>query len=506
LKPISLKTNVFANYAGFVYLAVIGVVMVPIYISRMGVEAYGLVSFYVVLQTFFLLLDLGVTPAMTREAAQYRGDATSALSLRQLLRTFELVFGTLAAGGALAVIAASGWIAASWLQVQSLPLGEIESSLALMAAVAALRWITGLYRGVIAGLEHQAWLAGFGAVTSTASFVLVVPVLDFAGRTVFVFFAHQASVALFELAVMCWKAYRLIPPSSSPVRLLPAFGPVRGVLKFALSVAFVSSVWFAVNNLDKLVLSKLLPLTDYAHFSIAVLVAGTIVVISGPISTALMPRLASLNADGDDAGFVGLYRNATQAIAIAVFPPCLLMALFAEEIVWIWTGQREIASQAWPILTIYAVANGILAMSACAYFMQFGKGDLRLHVYGNVIFAVTLIPSMIWASVRFGPMGAGTAWLVSNALYFALWVPLVHRRFVPGLHRKWLLNDIAPVLVPVLMGAAVLRAFVQVPDGRISGGVALALAGMALVMLALSGSSMARRALINRYRPPVETQ
>ena len=108
---MSLKLNVVANYAGFAYFALIGAIMVPLYIERLGIEAFGLVSFFVVLQTFFLLLDFGLTPAMTREAASFGGGAKSALSLRQLLRSFEFIFGALAAIGALGVWALSGWIA-----------------------------------------------------------------------------------------------------------------------------------------------------------------------------------------------------------------------------------------------------------------------------------------------------------------------------------------------------------------------------------------------------------
>jgi len=97
---MSLRLNVVANFLSLGYLALVGIVMVPAYVSRLGVEAFGLVSFFVVLQTFFLLLDFGLTPSMSREVARFRGGAVDALSLRQLLRGFELVFGVIAIVGA----------------------------------------------------------------------------------------------------------------------------------------------------------------------------------------------------------------------------------------------------------------------------------------------------------------------------------------------------------------------------------------------------------------------
>lgn len=496
---MSLRLNVVANYVGFVYLALVGVIMIPAYVTRLGAEAFGLVSFFVVLQTVFRLLDFGLTPSMSREAARFRGGATNALALRQLLRSFELIFGLIAAIGVVALFFLAGWVARHWLRVDTLSLEETETSLRLMAMIAALRWISGLYRGAIAGFERQVWLAGFGCMTATASFVLVVPVLDIAGPTPVVFFVYQGIIACLELGLLCFKAYRILPQTPPGMRIRPGLVPVRGVFQFALNIAFTSSIWMVLTNLDKLMLSRLLSLADYANFSIAVLLASGVMVISSPISTALLPRLARLSVEGDDRGFLDLYRNATQVIGIAVIPPCLVLAFFAEKILWSWTGSHDIAGRAWPILTAYALGNGALAISACVYYLQFGKGDLRLHVFGNVLFVAALIPSMVWATLRYGPSGAGAAWLASNALYLLLWVPLVHGRFFAGLHRRWLVADVLSPLIPALLGGFALHWLAPWPGTRLGTGLVVAVAGLLLLCLAMSGSSVARRAVISRY-------
>jgi O-antigen/teichoic acid export membrane protein len=70
------------------------------------------------------------------------------------------------------------------------------------------------------------------------------------------------------------------------------------VLKFALTIAFTSSVWVLVTQTDKLVLSGILPLAVYGYFILAVLAVSGIIVISGLISSSIMPRMARLNAEG----------------------------------------------------------------------------------------------------------------------------------------------------------------------------------------------------------------
>ena len=75
------------------------------------------------------------------------------------------------------------------------------------------------------------------------------------------------------------------------------------------------------------------------------------------------------------------------------------------------------ATKAAPVLTLYALGNGILALGAFPYYLQFAKGDLRLHMIGNAIFVVLLIPALIWATLQYGAIGAGWAWLGANAVY-----------------------------------------------------------------------------------------
>ena len=110
---MSLKRNILANYASQIYVTLIGIVMVPLYIKYMGAEAYGLVGFFAMLQAWFNLLDMGLTPTMARETARFHGGATDALSYRRLVRALEGVFLTIALAGGVAMFTASGYIRAA---------------------------------------------------------------------------------------------------------------------------------------------------------------------------------------------------------------------------------------------------------------------------------------------------------------------------------------------------------------------------------------------------------
>lgn len=444
---MSLGKNILVSYLSQIYVALIGIVMVPLYIKYMGAETYGLVGFFAMLQAWFNLLDMGLTPTVGRETARYQGGVMSAVDYRRLVRALEGVFVAVAVVGGAALLSASGYIGHRWLQASVLPAAEVVRAVQLMAVIIALRWTCGLYRGVISGSQRLVWLSGVNSAVATVRFAGVIPLLMYIGATPTLFFGFQLAVAICELAVLWFSAYQLLPKLTDAQRPAWDWAPLKPVLKFSLSIAFTSSVWVLVTQTDKLVLSKLLPLAEYGHFSLAVLVASGIMLLSGPVSSAIMPRMAKLEAEGDQEGLIRVYRQATQLVAVMAGSAAITIAFCAEPLLWVWTGNRDLARQAAPVLTLYALGNCVLAVSAFPYYLQYAKGDLRLHLIGNALFVVFLVPVIIWGASQYGALGAGYAWLGLNLLTFVAWLPFVHRKFIPSLNLKWYGQDILLILL-----------------------------------------------------------
>jgi O-antigen/teichoic acid export membrane protein len=163
--------------------------------------------------------------------------------------------------------------------------------------------------------------------------------------------------------------------------------------------------------------------------------------------------MAKLEAEGNHAGLIRVYRQSTQLVSVIAGAASITLAFCAEPLLWAWTGDKTLAHQAAPILTLYALGNGILAVSAFPYYLQYAKGNLRLHLIGNAGFVVLLIPAIIWAANQYGGVGGGYVWLVMNLITFVAWLPLVHRKFEPGLNLKWYVQDVLIIgLVSAIAG------------------------------------------------------
>jgi O-antigen/teichoic acid export membrane protein len=77
-----LKKNLIANYLGQGWTALMGLAFIPLYIKYLGIEAYGLIGLFAIIQAWLSLLDMGMTPMLGREMARSTGGSHTAQSIR----------------------------------------------------------------------------------------------------------------------------------------------------------------------------------------------------------------------------------------------------------------------------------------------------------------------------------------------------------------------------------------------------------------------------------------
>jgi O-antigen/teichoic acid export membrane protein len=496
---VSFRRNLGANYASQIYSTLLGIVIVPVYLGYLGVEAYGLIGVFSMLQAWFGLLDVGLTPTISRESARLRAGAVDPLDYRRLIRALTLVFVTIAILGCSVLLCFSDYFAIHWLHAESIPIVEVRRAIELMIVAVGARWLSGLARGRVTGAEEIVWISGFNAAIATMRYVGVLPVLRFVGTTPTIFFVYQLATAALELVVLTMKAQSLLPTVDASKRIGWSIAPIRSVLAFSLTVAFTSSVWVFATQTDKLVLSKMLSLRDYGYFSLAVVIAGSVLIATGPISTVLIPRLTRLDAQSDRRAVADVYGLATSIVSVIAMPVAFTLAAFSVAVVWAWTGDATAAREVAPIVALYAIGNAVLAVSAFPAYIQFARGNLRLHLIGSITFVVVLVPALLLGVSNGGAVGAGWAWVATNVLYLVAWVPFVHGRLMPGLHRDWFSRGVLPPLLISGVSAWIAHRWVPIPltTRWEAGAVPVAIGAVTLVLSALP---LARRFVVERRR------
>ncbi|WP_180134909.1 oligosaccharide flippase family protein [Acinetobacter sp. YH12070] len=497
MKTNSLKLNILASYVSQIYLVIISIAILPIYMKHMGAEAYGLVGFFAMLQGLFSLLDFGLTPTISRQTAQYNAGAESALGFRQLFRSLSVIFFGIACLGGGLLFYFNHYIAEHWLKLENLAMSDVLFCLQTMAICVALRWMTGLYRGVISGFERIVWLSVSNIVIATLRFPGVLLYMYYFGFTIKSFFIFQLIVAVLEFVILALKANILLPKLNSSKIIGWSLQPVKPLLSFALTIAFTSSIWVLLTQLDKFVLSGILPLSEYGYFTLAVLVAGGILQIGTPISSAIMPRMARLQGERKYHELKAVYVGATEFVAVVVVTAGIILAALAQHVLYVWTGDAVLAQKAAPILQLYALGNAILTLGAFPYYLQYAKGNLRLHFIGNLITAILLIPVIIWAAKNYGAIGAGWAWVLIQLTYLLLWVSYVHKMIEPDINLQWF-KSFLPIIFCVSIVSNAIMHFMNFSEQRYIAFLQIFAISLLCLVVAVISSKQARSIIQSR--------
>ena len=154
-----------ANYGGQIVASALALLLAPLFVAELGLEAWGLVGILALLSAWFNLVDVGLTPAITREVARAQPGTESAQRAGELVRCVELVYGVLALLIAVLLLAVADGLVTQWLRVTTLAMREASLSVALMGLIIALRLYENIYRAILGGLQElttlNAWSTGF---------------------------------------------------------------------------------------------------------------------------------------------------------------------------------------------------------------------------------------------------------------------------------------------------------------------------------------------------------
>jgi len=446
------RRNVIANYLGQGYIAAVGILIVPFYLEFLGNEGYGLVGIFTMLQAWLQILDMGISTTLSREAAKARINDANALFFKKLKFLVVVAFVVIGSLLFLTMLGTQNYIVEQWLDTK---LSDEIIRLSLLAIIlsVSLRWCSAPWRSTLVGLEKQVILNITQVIITTLRFPCSLLVMYFSDEKITAFFKYQAVLAVIELVTYFILSNKFSPKAEGSIFPDKVFlSSAKSTFKFALAVGFTSTVWVLVTQLDKLLLSSLISLEDYGYFSVAVIAAGGISMLSMPIAQAITPRLTHLFELGDHSGLKEQYSNTTMLVGAIVIPAALMLGTFAEEVLFLWTQKEDVVEGASEILRWYAWGNGLLALSAFPYYLQYANGNLKLHILGNLIFVVFLIPSIYFATKLYGAVGAAKVWFFQNLFYFVCWTWVVHSKFLRNYHWIWLRNKILPFsLAPSLV-------------------------------------------------------
>jgi O-antigen/teichoic acid export membrane protein len=476
-----LKRNVIANVAGTGVVTVLGIVLVPVYVSQVGVAGYGLIGLYLMLYGIVAAIAAGSTSAFNREVARARA-AEDDLTIRQQLPTLELIFWLLAVSLAAGFYFGASAIAGRWLTTEVVSLPDRIMSVQLMGVAVAAQLPLALYSSGLLGLQNHAPLTVTMVVSTLVRLGGGAIVLAFA-PSLPAFFLWVAPVSVLQVAIT--GALFRSSLSSAKGTEAPQGAALNSTLAFGAHMTLLSVLAVLLSNQDKLVLSRAVDLDSFGVYLIAATLATGLAGIAWPVTNAAFPRMTELLTIGDEGELRRTYHRVTQLIAVIVLPIATAFALLPHEFLFLWTREETVAREGTWVLALLAAGTALSSVYHVPYFLQIAARwtSLALSLIGAGI--VLGVPATIILTRRFGIGGAALVWLAVNVLFITLGVIRTHRVLLRGEMLRWYADILRPALVSLII-LGVVRAIL--PYGATQTAIAFAIT--AGLLLAFAGSAL----------------
>lgn len=477
-----IEQNVIANYLGQGWAALMAILFLPIYVASLGFEAYGLIGFFAVLQSTLAFFDFGITATLMREAAIQRSNGRTTRSLRDLVRSYELIAAVSNIFLALMLWLFAERLAYDWINSDQMKLESVAISISLMGLVVASRLQEGVYRGVLMGLGKQVVFNVTCALFATARYAGAAMLLQYGSAGIVGFFFWQVIVSLLNLLVLAILSNRCLPISDRKARF--CFKSLRSVWRFSAGMAVVTGFSIAMVTLDKLIFSSVLSLAEFGRYSLASAAAGILYLFVIPITQGFYPNMMGAYVTSDRSTLIRLHHISSQLITVLAGATAIVFIYFANPILYVWSGNAELANLISPLLVILSAA----ALANCLGYIGFNlrviKGDLTslaLTSGGAVLLALTVLPI---TAEKYGLLGGALGWLGIAVLYSGVLLVLAHIGDLKGEGLRWLTLDTLMPLLGSAMIAWPLFRFMPEVGGRLMMGIYLVAATCVILMTA----------------------
>ena len=419
---MGLKKSLAITFSVQVYSIIVTLALTPILISMVGAEGFGLIGFFLILQTLIQILDAGISGTLSRQIAISKFCLNA---YRKFLSDFyKIYFGFFIIGICFFLFSVLFSVETSknWFDT-TLESELLTYCLIAMAASVAIKYFSGPLKSGLIGLESHKVIGAINFIAATLRYPGGILILFSFDNSLKHYFTYQVLVAFFEWFLLQIFFYKDSNKILLVARVNSDVEPqsLRTLLSLSLQLSVLSILWVIVSQLDKLLLSGVMTLERFGYYSLAVSVTGVILTLNIPLSQVLMPHLSSLAGVSSKQEYIKVFISALVGATVFFIPLSLVLFIYGEELVWAWTGDKKVASEAYQYIKWLALGNLIAVFMNFSFLLQFTLKKLKKHVLAYAVYCALLIPCMIFVVNQYEGEGAALFWFVHNAVFFIVW-------------------------------------------------------------------------------------
>lgn len=405
-----LGQNILTNYLAVVWMGGLSIALIPLYLTRLGPDQWGLVAICMAIQGFMGLLDAGLGQIMPRDIARVAGDRAAEARVFQVFSRAYLGLGLV--GLVLGQVGVP-WLSTHWFSQRQSVADGVDLALRLVLVQFFFQFANNAHSGYWNGLQAQA-LGNFRqCVFGTAKHAGALALVYMWRADAFAYLVPFALLSALEWSVnRCTvrKGLGDLVDGQVPFADFRVLAREAGVLAMGVLIGML------VSQIDRIVLSRVVDVASFGRYIIVANLGLAFMQLQSPLIRAFFPRLARADAIG---GQISLLRLGSGVFVLCVLP-CILVAAAAPWLLQFWLGDSQMVAEGVLPLRLILGAVAVNAMYQLIYQRILSLGYSRLVFVINMVVLIVVAPLAIAIAPEYGVLAGGLAWVLGSLLQFGL--------------------------------------------------------------------------------------
>lgn len=415
-----LSKNIIYNLVGQITVLVLGFISVKYIFKQLGEDALGIIYFAAIINgVLCAVLEMGVCATSVREiSAHFKSEPQYVIDL---IRTFSFFYWSAYVLLGLVIYFLAPVFVEKWINLKTMDATTAICVLRILGISSLLALPRSFYCSLSRGLQCMEFNNLIDVFTGAIQQFGIILILILGGNLFYVVCWFAACYGLGVLAYITLSGHFF-----SLRALVPGFSlnVVKRNLAFTSRMTFVSVTTAIQTQVDKLVISKILPIGMMGYYGVSYSTVSKAGLFVSSISQAAYPSFSDLFRAGDRAGSMYQYRKLQDLLCFGIVPilaaiPFVLLPLFSYML------NPEVAKLLLlptTLICVGAYMNGTLTIPH-VFSLAVGKpGIVARQCFYDLFIS---LPATVLLVYYLSLVGAGLSYIFLYAFHYVYALPRI---------------------------------------------------------------------------------
>jgi O-antigen/teichoic acid export membrane protein len=389
--------NVSSNWFSLGINVVVGFLLTPFILHRLGDTANGLWIIIFSVTGYYGLFDLGIRSSIVRYVSKFTatGDREE---LAKLINTSLFTYSCIGVASMLVTLLVATNIEHVFPHIQPEFLPTARWLLLIVGAAVAVGFPAGIFGGFLEGLQRFYVISWTNVVSTLLRATLIVTALTH-GYGLITLAIITVSLPLLGSILNGFLALRLCPvPFGSRYVDRATFRQIANYSGVTFMIMVAGRLKFKT---DELVIGAFMSAAAVTYFSIG----GRIVDYAGQVVTAMsqifVPMSSQSDARGDMTGLRKIFLLGNRVCGLTIFPVCVILLILGRSVIEVWVGQKYVA-KSYPVLVIMILCSTLWWAQGASGRILFGMSK---HGTWAIVTMIEGVSNLVLSIVLVRPYG-----------------------------------------------------------------------------------------------------